>query len=156
MATNGETLAAQVDAANSKLLATVEGMSDAHWATPCKEETWPAGVTAHHVAESLGTLTGLVQAVASDAPVPPISFDALNQGNAEHAKRSANVGKAETAALLRSNIASAKTVISGLSDAQLEKTVQFPMGPMSLSQVIQGILVGHAVGHEKSILEARS
>lgn len=155
MATNGESLAAQVEAANTELLSLVEGMSDVHWASRCKDETWPAGVTAHHVAESLGTLTGLVQAIASDASVPPISADALNHGNAEHAQRAANVGRGETAALLRSNIATAKTVVGGLSDEQLQKTAQFPRGPMSVEQIVQGILVGHVTMHEKSIVDAK-
>jgi hypothetical protein len=147
----GESLAAKVESANSQLIPKLESMSDAQWSTPCKEETWPAGVTAHHVAESLGTLTGLVQAVAAGAPVPPISFDALNHSNAEHAKRAAGVGRPETVKLLRDNIVTAKTVISGLSDDQLQKTASFPAGPMTVAQIVEGILVGHAVGHGKSL-----
>ena len=154
MASTGESLAEKFEATNRELLGVVEGLSDKHWRMVCEGEGWPVGVTAHHVAESLGAVTGLVQAVATGAQIPPITMDMLNQGNAEHAVRAANVTKAETAKLLRENIAAGATLLRGLDDSQFAGTAMLPFGEMSAAQIVEGIMIGHTGMHIEGIRTA--
>ncbi|MEO6399148.1 MAG: DinB family protein, partial [Tepidiformaceae bacterium] len=154
MGATGESLAAKVEATNNELLETVEGLSDEQWAMKCADEGWPVGVTAHHVAESLAAVTGLVQAVANGAQVPPFTMEMLDKGNAEHAVRAANVTKAETAKLLRENIAAGSAALRGLQDDQFEKSATMPAGEMSAAQLVEGIMVGHAGMHLAGIKAA--
>ena len=154
MTSTGESLAEKVEATNNELLELVKGLSDQQWRMPCADEGWPVGVTAHHVAESLGNLTGLVQALASGAQVPPITMDALNQGNAEHALRAANVTKAETAKLLSDNIVAGAAALRGLNDGQFGAKATLPLGELSAAEIVEGIMVGHTGMHIHGIRAA--
>ena len=156
MASKSEELASQFEEANNGLLGLVSGLSDEQWKKTCADEGWSVGVTAHHVAESLGTLTGLIQALAAGAPVPTITAEALNEGNAEHAQRASNVSREETAALLRQNIQAASTAIRSLSDEQLARTAPFPMGELAAEQIVSVIMVGHPQMHTAGIKAAVS
>ncbi len=149
----GEQLASKFEASNGQLISKVESMSDAEWAKPTASEGWPAGVTAHHVAESLGSLTGLIQTVAQGGELPPVTMDMLNAGNAEHATRAANVTREETAALLRSNGEAAAKMLRSVSDADYARTGQLPaMGaPMSAQQFAENVLIAHVERHGASI-----
>ena len=147
MGSKSDQLASQFEEANNGLLSLISGLSDEQWTKTCPDEGWSIGVTAHHVAESLGTLTGLVQGVAAGAAVPPITMDGLNAGNAEHAARAAGVTRDETATLLRDNIKSAASAIRGLSDDQLDKTATLPMGELTAAQIVEMIMIGHTQMH---------
>ena len=147
MTNRSEQLANQFEETNNTLLSLISGLSDEQWAKRCPDEGWTVGVTAHHVSESIGTLTGLVQAVAAGAAVPPITAEALDQGNADHAKRAAGVTREETTALLRQNIASGAAAIRTFNDNQLAKTVVLPMGELTAGQVVELIMIGHTGMH---------
>lgn len=139
---------------NRELQTLVDALSEAQWRRPCADTGWPVGVTVHHVAESLGTLTGLVQALASGAKIPEITGAALDAGNAEHAARAANVTHSETAKLLRDNVIAGEAVIRGLTDGQMKATTLLPMGEMTAEQIIEGILIGHTGMHIDGIRAA--
>jgi hypothetical protein len=151
---NASELAETFRATNSEFLKVVEGLTNEQWRTPCPDVGWPVGVTAHHVAESLGTLTGLVQAVAAGAAVPPITAEALDQGNAEHATRAANATRAETTKLLQDGIAAGTEMIRSLNAEQLQKTAALPMGQMTNEQIVQLIMIGHTGIHSAGIKAA--
>jgi hypothetical protein len=154
MTSTSEALATKFEGANGEFLTLVDGLSDDQWRKSCADTGWPVGVTVHHVAESLGTLTGLVQALAAGTKVPEITAAALDSGNAEHAARAANVTKNETAGLLRGNLASGAKVIRGLSDSQMKATTVLPFGEMTAEQIIEGIMIGHTAMHIQGITDA--
>ena len=151
---SSEELASKFEAKNGEFLKFVEGLSDDQWRKTCPGEGWTVGVTAHHVAESIGTLAGLVQAVASGATIPPITQATLDSGNAEHAARAANVTRAETAKLLGGNLAAGAKVIRGLDAGQLQRTATLPFGELSAEQIIEGIMIGHTGMHNEGIRSA--
>lgn len=154
MASKSEELATQFEQTNNDLLQLISGLSDQQWAKQCPDEGWSVGVTAHHVSESLGTLTGLVQGVAAGASLPPLTMEMLNEGNAEHAARAVAVTRDETAQLLRDNIKAGASAIRALSDAQLENKATLPMGEMTAGQIIQMIMTGHTGMHIAGIKAA--
>ena len=42
----------------------------------------------------------------------------------------------------------------GFGDAELDRTVTFPMGEMSVAQVVERVLTGHAQDHHGTIKKA--
>jgi uncharacterized damage-inducible protein DinB len=154
MSERARTLAQQLEQANHDLVKTIEGLSDAQWHAKTPGDGRSVGVVAHHVAESHKTVAGLANAVAHGQSVPNITMDMIHQGNAAHAAQHAHCTKAETLALLRQNGAAAVAAVRAFGDAELDRTVTFPMGTMSVAQVVEKILTGHAQDHHGTIRKA--
>ena len=147
MTSRTDELAKNFEEKSVDLLNLLSGLSVEQWSKTCPDEGWTVGVTAHHVAESIGTLTGLVQGLAAGAQIPALTMQILDEGNAEHAKRAAGVTRDETVALLRQNTAAGAAAIRGLNEIQLGKTATLPMGEMTAEQIIEAILTGHTGMH---------
>jgi hypothetical protein len=154
MSERARSLAQQLEQANHELAATIEGLSDAQWRAKTPDDGRSVGVVAHHVATSHKTVAGLVSAIAHGQTVPPITMEMIHEGNATHAAQFAHCTKAETLALLRQNGAAAVATVRALGDAELDRSVTFPMGAMTAAQVVERVLVGHAQGHHASIRKA--
>jgi len=151
MSARAQELARRLDEANAELARAIEACSDDFWGSTCPEEGWAVGVTAHHVAASHPQVAGLVQLIATGQPLPPLTVDMLNQGNAEHARVAAGCTREETLRLLRENGPAASRLIAGLSDEQLDRSAQMFMGTMSAEALIEGAMIGHAIGHLASM-----
>jgi uncharacterized damage-inducible protein DinB len=154
MSERARTLAQQLEQANHDLIGTIEGLSDAQWHAKTPGDGRSVGVVAHHVAESHKTVSGLAKAVATEQPVPNITMDMIHQGNASHAAQHANCTKAETLALLRQNGAAAVATVRAFGDAELDRTVALPMGTLSVAQLVERVLTGHAQDHHGTIRKA--
>lgn len=154
MGARTEALAAQFETVNGELIDTVGTLSDAQWHKVCESEGWTVGVTAHHVATGLNPIMGLVQLIATDQPLPPLTPEMINQGNAQHAQQSANCTKEETVELLRSGGAASAAMVRGLNDDQLERSAAVFGNPMTAERAIEGILIGHPKQHLESIRKA--
>ena len=152
MAAKAEALAKQFEAKVQEATGVFDRLSDADWKKTASEQ-WTVGVVAHHVAGGHEGISGIIKTVASGKSVPGFTMDMLHDMNAKHAKEFANVSKAETIALHKKNAAAAAAVLRGLSDADLSKsgTVLTGMPPMSVEQIINGILLNHVEEHLKSI-----
>jgi DinB family protein len=153
MATKAETLAKQFETKVQEATSTIEKLSDADWKKVTSAEKWPVGVTAHHVAQGHEPIAGIVKTVASGQPMPHFTMAMLDDMNAKHAQEHANCTKAETLELHRRNAATAASVVRGLTDEQLAKsgTVLVGMPPMSVEQIVTGILINHIDDHFGSI-----
>ncbi len=157
MAAIGESLATKFEATNEEIIKTVESASDEQWHKTAPEG-WSTGVTCHHIAESYGGLTQMVQAIATGMPLPNFTPEMLSQGNAEHAVRAANATQAETAQILRDSGKAAAAMLRSLTDEQFAATAAMPFGgaPMSAQQVAEAVLVGHGAGHHAGAKSAMS
>jgi len=155
MAGKAEALAKQFEAKAQEATGVFERLSDADWKKTASE-TWTVGVVAHHIAGSHEGIGGIIKTVASGKSMPNFTMDMLHDMNAKHAKEFANVSKAETIALHKKNSAAAAAIVRGLSDADLGKsaTVLTGMPPMSVEQIVNGILLNHVEEHLKSIRTA--
>lgn len=149
-----EALARQFEATNEEMIAAVEQCSGDQWVAVCASETWPVGVTAHHVAASHQPVASLAQAIANGQPLPPLTVEMLNAGNAKHAQEFANCTKEETIALLRDGGTQAAAIVRGLSDEHLDRSAPVFGNEMSAQQVIEGILIGHPKSHLESMRAA--
>jgi hypothetical protein len=123
MATRGETLARQFETKAPEAAAVFERLSDTDWGKVTAAEKWTVGVTAHHIAVAHQVIGNLIQTLADGKPGPNITMDALHAMNAQHAREHAGCTKAETLALHRQNATAAAAMLRGLSDEQLERSV---------------------------------
>jgi uncharacterized damage-inducible protein DinB len=154
MSERAKSLADRFDQANGDLVRMIERMSEPQWKAICAGEKWSVGVTAHHVAGAHETIAGVVQLIATGQPLPNITMEMIDHGNAQHAEQFKNVTREETLALLRGNGAKASAVVRGLSDAQLDRTGKLFGRDMSAQQFVENVLLGHVASHEASIRAA--
>ncbi len=154
MSERARTLAQQLEQANHDLITTIEGLSDAQWHAKTPGDGRSVGVVAHHVAESHKAVLGLAKAAAAGQSVPNITMDMVHQGNAAHAAQHANCTKAETLPLLRQNGAAAVAAVRAFGDAELDRTLALPMGTLTVAQLVERVLTGHAQDHHGTIRKA--
>ena len=153
MGVKSDTLAQQFQAKVQAATAVLEKLSEADWKKTTAGEKWTVAVVAHHVAVSHEGIADMIKTVAAGQGMPSFTLDMLHEGNAKHAREHANATKAETVALHKKNAATAADVVRGLSDDQLGKsaTVLQGMPPMSVEQIVTGILINHVDDHMGSI-----
>jgi hypothetical protein len=154
MPTRAETLVAQFEAATNEAVETIQGCPDTTWKATTPNDGRTVGVVAHHIATGDVPISGLVQAIANAQPMPPLTPEMLNQGNALHAQQFANVTQAETVQLLQQNSAIAASAVRGLTDEQLDRTAEFFGSQWTAQQAIERILIGHIHDHLASIRAA--
>lgn len=154
MSERAKALAQQLEHANQALIATIEGLSDAQWRAKTPGDGRSVGVVAHHVATSHKSVAGLVGAIAHGKAIPALTMDMIHAGNAAHATQHADCTKAETLALLRESGAAAVTTVRGLSDADFDRTATLPMGAITVTKLVEMVLIGHAADHHGSIRRA--
>lgn len=157
MGAQGEALATRLQQATDQLIATIDGCPDAQWQTATTVEGWSAGVTAHHAAGSIEPTTGLLVAVATGAALPPLTAEAIDARNAQHAQQFAHCTKAETIALARQGVAQAASMLQGLGDEQLAHTATLALigpQPVSAAQLGEFLVLGHLQGHLQSMQAA--
>lgn len=157
MSARSEALAEKLAAANQRLLEAVEASTPAQWKARCGDGDWSQEFAAAHAAESIGSIAGMVEALANGQAMPPVSMEQIDQMNA--ASHAAFTGRtpAEVAAMIRESSPKAFAMVAGLSDEQLDRRVQLLAGapPLPVAQVIEMILIGHAEQHTQSILAGR-
>jgi len=153
MGTRGETFAKQFEAKAQEVTAALERLTDADWKKVTAAEKWPVGVVAHHIAGAHQTLSGLIKMLADGKPGPNINMDVIHAGNAKHAQEFANVSKADTLVLHKTNATAAAATLRSIGDAEFDRSGAVLNGvpPMSAGQLAGGLLCGHMDEHLGSI-----
>jgi hypothetical protein len=157
MSARAHELAAAFERANDELIALVEGCSDEQLRVVCDGEGWPVVVMAHHVAGAYPAIFGMVRQIADGEQLEPFTSEDLDRANAEHARDSANVSRAETLSLLRREGAAAAAGVRTLTDEQLDRSAVVTLAGgqvLSAAQLIEGGLIGHPLDHGQSIKTA--
>lgn len=153
MAAKAEALAKQFETKVQEATAVLDRLTDTDWKKTTSSEKWTVGVVAHHMAGAHEGIAGIIKSVAAGQSMGNFTMQMLHDMNAKHAQEHGAATKAETIALHKKSAAAAATVVRGLSDADLGKsgTVLAGMPPMTVEQVIGGILLNHIDEHLKSI-----
>jgi hypothetical protein len=127
------------------LASFASALTDAEWQTRVKDGR-KVGVIVHHVATMYPLEIQLAQTLAAGKPVAGVTWDAVHELNAGHAREHDAVTKEAALDLLRRNSASAAAAIRALSDEELDRAA-----PVSLNSdaplTCQFMLEDHAVRH---------
>jgi hypothetical protein len=131
----------------ARALATfASALTDAEWQTRVPKDGRKIGVIVHHVASVYPLEIQLAQTLAGGKPVEGVTWDAVNEMNAGHAKEYDAVTKETALDLLRHNSTAAAAAIRALTDEELDQAA-----PVSLNSdaplTCQFFIEAHAVGH---------
>ena len=131
----------------ARMLADVAGaLTEAEWQTRIPKDGRKVGVVVHHVASMYPLEIQLAQTLAGGQPVAGVTWDAVNELNAGHARDFDAVTKEAALELLRHNSTAAAAAIRALSDEELDRAA-----PVSLNSdaplTCQFFLEDHAVRH---------
>jgi hypothetical protein len=139
-------LADRLEQGARALAAFASALTDAEWQTRVPKGGRKVGVIVHHVATVYPLEIQLAQTLASGKPVEGVTWGAVHEMNAAHAKEHDAVTKEATLDLLRRNSAAAAAAIRALSDEELDQAA-----PVSLNSdaplTCQFMLEDHAIRH---------
>jgi len=139
-------LADRLEQGARALAAFASALTDAEWQTRVPKDGRKVGVIVHHVATVYPLEIQLARTLASGKPVEGVTWGAVHEMNAGHAKEHDAVTKKATLDLLRRNSAAAAAAIRALSDEELDQAA-----PVSLNSdaplTCQFMLEDHAIRH---------
>jgi hypothetical protein len=121
-------------------------LTDAEWQTSVPRDGRKVGVIVHHVASVYPLEIQLAQVLAEGKPVEGVTWNAVHEMNAGHAKDQNAITKDEALDLLRRNSAAAAAAIRALSDEQLDRAATVSLNS-NAPLTCQFFLEDHAVRH---------
>jgi hypothetical protein len=139
-------LAERLEQGARALADLASGLTDAQWQTRVPKDGRKVGVVVHHVAFMYPLEIELAQALAGGKPIEGVTWDAVHDINAKHAKDNDAVTKDAALDLLQRNSSTAAAAIRALTDEHLDRAA-----PVSLNAdaplTCQFFLEDHAVRH---------
>jgi len=156
MSRRAESLAARILEGASGLARYAEGLSDAQWRSKVKDGR-TVGVVVHHVASVYPIEVDLAKAIASGKPVTEVTWEAVADMNANHAKEQAAISKSDALELLRRNSEHAANAVRAFTDEQLDRAAPFSLSfgaPVTAQFVIEDHALRHSWHHLAKIRAA--
>jgi hypothetical protein len=116
-----------------------------------------AGLRRLSAAFNIGPIARTLRGIAEGQPFPDLNMDEIDKGNAEHAQEHANCTTVDTIELIRSSVPEAANIVRSLTDEQLGRKIQPPMGmpEATVESVFEMVLIGHIQQHLATITNAR-
>jgi len=146
MKTRAETLASTLETGADALATLASGLTPEEWETRLPRDGRKVGVVVHHVASVYPLEIELARKLAAGGALTEVTWEAVNEMNAAHARENDAVTREEVVALLRKNAVEAAKAIRVMTDAELDK-----LAPNSLyggaPLTCQFMLEDHAVRH---------
>ena len=148
MGRRAESLAGRIEEGAAGLAAVAEGLSDAEWRTPMSNprDHRTVGVVVHHVASVYPIEIDLARAIASGKAVTDVTWEAVAEMNAKHAKDNAGATKGATLDLLRKNSSQAAAAVRRFTDEELDRAAPFSLS-FAAPVTAQFVLEDHALRH---------
>lgn len=150
MGSRANALAERIEQGAEALASFAEGLSDAEWQTIVPDDQRAVGVLVHHVASVYPSEVGMAQKLATGNAIIGVHWDAIDQGNAQHAENQANAGKEETIELLRQNSRVAADTVRGFTDEELDRAAPVSLyadAPLTAQFFIEDHALRHSFHH---------
>jgi len=151
-----DVLADRLEQGAGALADLASALSDAEWNTTLPRGR-KIGVVVHHVASVYPLEIQLAQALATGTPVTGVTWDAVHEMNAKHAKEFAGVTKGVALDLLQRNSQSAAAAIRALSDKELAQGAPVSLyadAPLTCQFMLEDHAVRHSYHHLAQIRRA--
>jgi hypothetical protein len=141
-----QALADRIEQGANALADFVRTLGPAEWKTAMPKDGRPIGVIVHHVASIYPLEIQLAQTLAEGKPISGVTWDAVHQLNAEHAREHMEVEMEEALDLLQRNSRQAAAAVRMMSDEALDRAA-----PVSLNAdaplTCQFFIEDHALRH---------
>ena len=154
-----EALASRMEQGLETLTALAATLTDAQWRTPIPKDGRLVGVVVHHVASMYPLEIQLAQVLAAGTPVEGVTWDAVAELNAKHARENDAVTKDAALALLKQNSAAAAAAIRHLRDEELDQAAALSLNaaaPLTCQFMLEDHAVRHSWHHLAKIKQALS
>jgi hypothetical protein len=146
-----ERLARRIEEGAASLASFVEGVSQAEWRAPASNtDRRSIGVILHHVASAYPVEIDLARTIASGNAVTDVTWEAVAELNARHAKYHSGVTKEAALELLRRNSGGAAAAVRAFTDEELDRAAPFSLSdgaPVTAQFVIEDHAVRHSWHH---------
>jgi hypothetical protein len=153
-----EALAGRLENGARNLAAFANTLTAAEWNQPVStSDGRTIGVIVHHVAWIYTIEIQVAQAIAGGNPITDLTWDAVAQVNAGHAKENAGVTRQAALELLARNSEAAAAAIRALTDVQLAQAVPVSMyadAPLTCQFFLEDHAVRHSYHHLAKIRKA--
>lgn len=153
MGRRAELLANRIEEGAAGLAAFAEGLSETEWRTPMSgsgKDRRTVGVIVHHVASMYPIEIDVARAVASGKAITDVTWEAVAEINAKHARDNAGATKAAALELLRRNSREAAATVRAFTDDQLDQAAPFSLSygaPVTAQFVVEDHALRHAWHH---------
>ncbi len=152
MPRRAQSLADRIEEGAVALASFAEGVSDSEWRTPMAngQDRRPVGVVVHHVASVYPIEIDLAKTIAGGKAVTDVTWEAVADMNAGHARDQAAAATAETLELLRRNSRQAADAVRALTDDELDRAAPFSLAfgaPVTSQFVIEDHALRHSWHH---------
>jgi hypothetical protein len=157
MTRRSEVLAARLEQGVRELTALARTLNDDQWKTKIPHDGRTVGVCVHHVGTMYPIEIELAQKLGAGQAVEGVTWDAVHELNANHAREHANCTKEEAIDLVQRNSAAAAAAVRALSDEQLDTAAALSLnsdGPRTCQFMLEDHAVGHAWHHLLKIRKA--
>lgn len=152
-----ELLADRIKQGADGLAAFAEGLSDAEWSTPVSiTDRRTVGVIVHHVASMYPVEIDVARAIAAGQSVD-VTWEAVAELNAQHARENIGITKAAALELLRRNSSDAAAAVRLFTEDELDRAVPFSLSygaPVTAQFVIEDHTLRHSWHHLAHIRKA--
>lgn len=150
MSRRADALAERIEQGARALAAFAQGLSDAEWRTVVPPDGRRVGVMVHHVASVYSIEIDLARQIASGKAIAGLTWDAVAELNAKHARDQAAVGRQETLELLRHNSKTAADAVRVFTDEELDRSAPVSLNadaPLTAQFVIEDHALRHSFHH---------
>ena len=150
MSQRANALAERLEQGAKALAGFAQSLSDAEWKKAVPRDGRTMGVIVHHVGSVYPIEIDLAKTLASGKPIAGVTWDAINDMNAKHAKEHASVGKKEALDLLKKNSAAAATAVRAFSDTELDRAATCSLSydaPVTAQYFIEDHAMRHSYHH---------
>jgi len=147
-------LAERIEQGAEALATFAEGLSEAEWQTTVPNDQRTVAVLVHHVANVYPIEIDLAKAIASGDPITGVTWDVINQMNADHAHDHPAISKAETLQLLRGNSKAAAERVRAFADTDLDRATTVSLyadAPLTAQFFIEDHALRHSSHHLANI-----
>jgi hypothetical protein len=144
MSQRAKNLAKRLRAFSEEVIGFVEGCSDKNWRKVlATEEEWTVGVTARHIGAGHFGAIGLAKMIVNGEKLPEFTMEQIVEMANEHARQHAGCTKEEVLGTLRQTGAALVDYVTGLSDAELDRTGHLTLagGELTAKQLIEAIIL---------------
>jgi hypothetical protein len=157
MTRRADALADRLEQGASALADLAATLTDAEWEVRLPHDGRTVGVIVHHVATMYPLEIELAQAVAAGNAITGVTWDAVHDINATHAREHADTTREEAIALLLRNSKLAAEAIRGLRDDELDRAAPISLyhdTPLTCQFFIEDHAMRHSWHHTAGIRRA--
>ncbi len=152
-----QALADRIEQGADALAAFAGTLGPAEWNTPVPKDGRTIGVIVHHVASMYPLEITLAQTLAAGQPIAGVTWAAVDQINAQHAREHAAVEKAEALDLLQRNSREAAAAVRTIGDEALDRAAPVSLNadaPLTCQFFVEDHPLRHSFHHLAKIRAA--